>query len=77
MKMLMEFFNITTYEIVLYIIMALCIWLLIREFRTWYWKINDIVAEQEKQTRILEEMLYTINPRAKYFDEIENDEKTP
>lgn len=64
-------------EPILWIIIGLLIILVSREILCWYWKINEMLAEKKKQTRILEEILYTMNPRATYFDETENDESTP
>lgn len=50
-----------------------------REISCWYWKISESLNEKKRQTRILEEILFSINPNATYFDEIEenNDESTP
>lgn len=64
-------------ETMKWIVIIFFIIIVSREIICWYWKINDILKEQKKQTRILEEMLYTMNPRATYFDENENDESTP
>lgn len=60
---------------IVWIIVILIIILVSREILCWYWKINEILNEKEKQTRILEEILYTMNPKATYFDEKEEEEK--
>lgn len=60
---------------VIWIIVILLIILVAREILCWYWKINEILDEQEKQTRILEEILQTMNPNANYFDEKKDKKK--
>lgn len=35
-------------------------WIAIREVKCWYWKINNILEEQQKQTEILETILREI-----------------
>ncbi|MDD6036929.1 MAG: hypothetical protein PUC30_12215 [Lachnospiraceae bacterium] len=62
MKQIMELLNIDIMQIVIYLIMGICIWLLIRDIRCWYFKINEIVDEQKKQTEILNNILDKINP---------------
>lgn len=72
---ILDLLGIDLTQFILYIIMFICAWLLLREVKCWYWKINEITNEQKKQTRILEEMLYTMNPNSEYFKEKEK-EKT-
>lgn len=36
-------------QIIFILVMILCALLLAREVRTWYWKINDIIKNQEEQ----------------------------
>ena len=61
--------GIDTEQMIIFAIAGICIWLLLREVKCWYWKINQITNEQRKQTQILEEMLRVINPDSEYFDE--------
>ena len=68
-------YGIDTEQLIIFIIAGICIWLLLREVKCWYWKINEITNEQKKQTRILEEMLYTMNPNSEYFKEKEKEKK--
>lgn len=44
------------------ITIAILVWLVVREIRCWYWKINAILAEQQKQTEILEKILSKMKP---------------
>ncbi len=60
-----------------WICIGILVIIMLREITCWYWKINEILNEKKKQTRILEEMLFTMNPNATYFDEQENKESTP
>lgn len=62
MDLIAELFNsvfdapFDTLQILIYLIAGICIWLLLREIKCWYWKINDIIAEQKKQTEVLEQI---------------------
>lgn len=79
MEAIMEFFEINEAQLFMYIAIIFVILLIIREARCWYWKVNEIVDEQKKQTEILEEILFKINPNAMYFDRYddENEKSTP
>ena len=57
-----------------WILIGILAFIILRELMCWYWKTSDILKEERKQTRILEEILYTMNPRATYFDEKEEEE---
>lgn len=48
-------------QIIIYLIAFICIWLLLRELKCWYWKINDITAEQKRQTEVLQNILNTLS----------------
>lgn len=43
--------------IVTILVAGILVWLVLREVRCWYWKINEILEEQQKQTEILEIIL--------------------
>lgn len=60
---------------IFWICISFIIIIVIREIVCWYWKINDILDEHKKQTQILEEMLYTMNPNSKYFTNKEQEKK--
>ena len=63
---------------VFWIIIAIIIFFVVREIMLWYWKINKIVENQDEQIKLLEEILYSMNPKSEYFkaDEEEKDEST-
>ena len=44
-------------DAVIYLIIAIVVFLLIREILTWYWKLNEIVANQEKTNTLLGDIL--------------------
>lgn len=73
----------TIFIILFYVIVFL---LLIREVRLWYWKVNERLGEQKKQTKLLEEILFQVSQinikvdpdiEIVYEDETENEESTP
>ncbi len=39
------------------LVVGILVWLVLREVKCWYWKINNILEEQQKQTEILEIIL--------------------
>lgn len=47
-KMITELIKNNWLLIILLFVVWLLIWLLIREVKTWYWKINDIIALLKK-----------------------------
>lgn len=48
--------------IILILAIRLTIWYITREIKCWYWKISDILAEQQQQTELLEKILNEIKP---------------
>jgi len=48
LKEFKNFINSNLLEIIIFFLALFIIWLLIREFLTWYWKINKIVSILEK-----------------------------
>ena len=61
-----------------WIIAILLVIVVTREISCWYWKISENLNEKKKQTRLLEEILFTLNPNATHFDEAEEkEESTP
>lgn len=71
--------NLENQSPLFWIIAILLVIVITREISCWYWKISENLNEKKKQTRILEEILFSINPNATYFDELEenNKESTP
>ena len=49
---------------VLYLIVIIVLFFLLRGVNLWYWKINNIVDEQVKQTEILEKILKNIDKKS-------------
>ena len=49
---------------VLYLIVIIVLFILLRGVNLWYWKINNIVDEQVKQTEILEKILKNIDKKS-------------
>lgn len=47
-------------NIICIIAMSILVWLIIRDIRCWYWRINDRIDEQQKQTELLEKILNEI-----------------
>lgn len=43
--------------ILLIIVLFVLIWLVTRELKCWYWKINEKLEAQEEQTELLKEIL--------------------
>lgn len=41
--------------LLVYLVFLLALFLLLRSFMLWYWKINVIVKNQEQQTKLMEE----------------------
>lgn len=39
------------------LVAGILVWIVLREVKCWYWKINNILEEQQKQTEILETIL--------------------
>jgi hypothetical protein len=62
--MVSEAFNVSP-EVGMIIVFSffLLIFLLIREFITWYYKINIAIKVQEERNRILEEILTTLQEK--------------
>jgi multisubunit Na+/H+ antiporter MnhB subunit len=62
--MVSEAFNVSS-EVGIIIVFSffLLIFLLIREFITWYYKINKAIKVQEERNRILEEILTTLQEK--------------
>ena len=52
-------------EPIVWIIIGFLVIIISREIVCWYWKINDILEEQKQQTKILEEILYTMTKTTK------------
>ncbi len=48
LKSIKDFINSNLLEVILFFLVLIIVWLLIREFLTWYWKINKIVKILEK-----------------------------
>lgn len=71
--------NLENQSPLFWIIAILLIIVITREISCWYWKISENLNEKKKQTRILEEILFSINPNATYFEELEenNEKSTP
>lgn len=65
MKQIMDLLNIDMMQLIIYLVMVICIWLLIRDIRCWYFKINEIVDEQKKQTELLSAILDKIDTSSK------------
>jgi len=57
---------------IIWIAIGILIIIVIREIVCWYWKINERLNEQKKQTKLLEEILRSTNPNSTYFDKKEN-----
>lgn len=49
--------KLDTLQIIIYLIMFICIWILLREIKCWYWKVNDILREQQRQTEALYQII--------------------
>ncbi len=62
--MVSEAFNVSP-EVGMIIVFSffLLVFLLIREFITWYYKINKAIKVQEERNRILEEILTTLQEK--------------
>ncbi|MDD3712898.1 MAG: hypothetical protein PHZ28_05340 [Candidatus Izemoplasmatales bacterium] len=59
-----EAFNVSPeVGIIIVVSFFLLIFLLIREFITWYYKINKAIKVQEERNRILEEILTTLQEK--------------
>lgn len=74
---LMEYLTrkISIEELLIYIIIGICIWLLIREVKTWYWKINELLSNQEEQTEIMRKILNELtNEQDELIEENTNEE---
>lgn len=46
--------------IIIILIVKLILWIITREIKCWYWRIDELIAEQQKQTEILEALLKKI-----------------
>ena len=54
---ILDYLGIETSTLVLIGIMIVCAWLLLRDVKTWYWKINELVRNQELQVEIMDEIV--------------------
>lgn len=52
-----DLFDLDITSLVIFAIIGVVIWLAIREVKLWYWRINEIINEQNRQTQILNEIL--------------------
>ncbi|MBQ8279845.1 MAG: hypothetical protein IJZ23_08415 [Roseburia sp.] len=70
-------------QIIFILVMILCALFLAREMRTWYWKINDIILNQDEQLKLMDKMINELSNQNKKLLTIikeirhENDESTP
>jgi hypothetical protein len=65
-----EMFNMNWLEILFIIAVVFIVFLVIREFFTWYWKMNEISAKQSITNELLQEqneLLATNNELLKEF----------
>ena len=61
MEYIFDYFTLDMKNIIIIIIFAIFFWLLIRDIKCWYYRINEIIDEQKKQTEILNTILTKIN----------------
>lgn len=52
-----DLFDLDITSLIIFAIIGVVIWLAIREVKLWYWRINEIINEQNRQTQILDEIL--------------------
>lgn len=69
--------NINIERILLVIVVIIVIWLIIREFRTWYWKINERISLQKETNNLLEDILYELQSKEKKEEVISSTIETP
>jgi len=43
--------------IIIILIVKLILWIITREIKLWYWRLDELIDEQQKQTEILEALL--------------------
>ncbi len=56
-----------------FIIIAIVLFFVLRQFFTWYWKINKIIEEQEKTNSLLKQMV-NFHMHGKLTDPVEGKE---
>lgn len=88
--MIIDGIEIGFLQIIFITIMVICALLLAREVRTWYWRINDIIKNQNEQLDQMDKVLGKISAQNKLMlriaeqlepeeepEEIEHEESTP
>jgi large-conductance mechanosensitive channel len=56
MNLYLTFFPADFITVIVFIFISIMVFLAIRNIMLWYWKVNDILQNQEKQTILLAEI---------------------
>lgn len=57
-------------EIITWIIIGFLLFLFFREIMCWYWKINDIIKNQEAQLNLMDEMIIEMKQQNQRLQDI-------
>ena len=63
--------------VILIAIALIIIWLIIREFRTWYWKINERIGLQKETNKLLQDILSELQSNGKKEEVVSSIIETP
>lgn len=61
MEAIMDLLNINIGQLFLYVTMIVIVWILIRDVKCWYWRINEIVKNQEESLDQMDKVINELN----------------
>lgn len=74
---ILDVLGIETSTFILILIMFVCAWLLLRDVKAWYWKINQLIKNQEEQLDIMDEILFELKANNEHYNNELTEETGP